>query len=196
MKNIVLSILFILCTGIVSAQERTDSIRVAGNCEHCKERIEGTLSAMKGLSFVQWQPDKGSVFVKYNESLLTNAQIQKAIAAVGHDTGSERADDKVYRKLPACCKYERFSYDAPGSSVKTIEFKIVGMTCAEGCAKGIETEVYKQKGVKMSKVDFETQKAKVVYDSTKISKEQLISIIQNFKPESETGRDYKVVEIK
>ena len=65
------------------------------------------------------------------------------------------------------------------------------MTCAEGCAKGIELNVYKQKGVKFCEVNYDTKKARVIYDSTKISKDEIIKKVESFQPEGEK-REYKV----
>jgi len=34
-------------------------------------------------------------------------EVEKAIAAVGHDTENHSAPDDVYEALPGCCLYER-----------------------------------------------------------------------------------------
>ncbi len=174
-----------------SYAQKVDSIFAKGNCEHCKERIEHSISKLNGVKKVTWETASGTVICEYDSTLITNDAIQKEIARVGHDTKKYRAEDKVYRNLPACCKYDRDPLQNSNSKIQTIDFKIEGMTCAEGCAKGIEMNVYKQKGVKFCEVNYDTQKARVIYDSTKISKEDIIKKVETFQPEGEK-REYKV----
>lgn len=76
--------------------------------------------------------------------------------------------------------------------LQTLELKISGMTCEDGCAKGIESSVYKIKGVKKSIVNFDTQTATFIFDTTKTNKEEIIKKIESFNPEKEEGRRYVV----
>src|SRR5574343_409068 len=192
MKKTIL-FLAIACISVASyAQSKTDTIYAKGNCGHCKERIEEAIHGVKGVSEASWDPTYARLIVTYNTSETSNNALQKVIASVGHDTDLYRADDKVYKALPACCKYERDPVESKNSKVQTFEFVIEGMTCVEGCAKGIELSVLKQKGIKSSKVDYDTKRAKVVFDSTKISKDQIIKIVEGFTPEGEKPH-YKVV---
>ena len=195
MKKLII-VLAIACISVASyAQSKTDTIYAKGNCGHCKERIEEAIHGVKGVSEASWDPTYARLIVTYNTSETSNNALQKVMASVGHDTDLYRADDKVYKALPACCKYERDPVESKNSKVQTFEFVIEGMTCAEGCAKGIELSVLKQKGIKSSKVDYDTKRAKVVFDSTKISKDQIIKIVEGFTPEGEKPH-YKVVMLK
>jgi len=45
--------------------------------------------------------------VEYLPSKIKVETIHKNIAKAGRDTDKEKADDAVYNKLPACCKYEK-----------------------------------------------------------------------------------------
>jgi periplasmic mercuric ion binding protein len=44
--------------------------------------------------------------------------IEKSIAAVGHDTQNFSSEISVYKKLPGCCKYDRKSTGKNESSKK------------------------------------------------------------------------------
>jgi periplasmic mercuric ion binding protein len=88
--------------------ERTDTIKVNGECGMCKSRIQKTLK-LDGISSAVWDTETKLLTVTYNPSKISNDDIQKKIAAVGHDTEKYRADDAVYSKLPGCCHYERKS---------------------------------------------------------------------------------------
>ncbi len=196
MKKLILLIVAILINVSVFAQTKTDTIYAKGNCEHCKERIEGNIKEISGVIAASWDPSLGRLICTYNTQQTSNDAIQKKIASVGHDTDKYRAEDKVYKSLPACCKYERDPIQSKAGKIQTIEFVIEGMTCAEGCAKGIELSVLKQKGIKFSSVNYDTKRAKVIFDNTKITKEQIIKIVESFDPEGEDAPHYKVVTIK
>ena len=45
--------------------------------------------------------------VTYDVAKVKNKDIQKKVAAVGHDTEKYKASDKDYAALPGCCKYDR-----------------------------------------------------------------------------------------
>jgi copper chaperone CopZ len=62
----------------------------------------------------------------------------------------------------------------------------------QGCAKGIELKIYQQNGVKFSEVNYENQKAKIVFDPSKISLQKIIQLIVDFKPENGEINKYEV----
>jgi len=85
---------------------KTESFKVAGSCGMCKTRIEKA-AKVDGVSKAEWDSEKQLLTVTYNPEKIKIDDIQKKIAAVGHDTEKFKAEDKVYDKLPGCCKYER-----------------------------------------------------------------------------------------
>jgi periplasmic mercuric ion binding protein len=181
-----------------------DTFKVFGNCDMCKNRIEGSLDKLKGVSAASWNVDTKIIKVVYDPGLTSPELIHKKIAAAGHDTEKEKAPDKVYNKLPACCKYRTGSSGGKVSasdqthlqgSIRKVQFKISGMTCAEGCAKGIQDKLYSKKGVKSSEVNYNTQIATIIYDEKKISKEDIVTTIVSFNAKGETVM-YLVEEIK
>ncbi len=101
-------------SGLTAATVRTEKnateitrteFRVEGNCEMCKERIETTVMAVKGVESATWDIDNKMLSLAFNNSLTTLETVQKAIAEAGHDNGKYRAPDEVYKNLPACCLY-------------------------------------------------------------------------------------------
>ena len=113
MKSIklLLTTMFFLAATTVFAQDKTDTIKVNGECGMCKNRIQKTLK-LDGVSSAVWDEDTKLLTVTYNPEKITNDEIQKKIAAVGHDTEKYTAPDDVYSKLPSCCKYERKKMDS------------------------------------------------------------------------------------
>lgn len=109
MKTVIPFILFLLAS-IVSvpsfAQKNVqeDSIKVSGNCKMCKDRIEGALDK-PGIKHANWDVEKKVLFVAYRNDKISNEEIQKLVAAVGHDTENVQAADSVYSKLAFCCLF-------------------------------------------------------------------------------------------
>ena len=83
---------------------KTELIKVSGNCESCKARIEKAAKA-EGVTKADWSEKTKVLTLVYNPSKVTGDDIQKKIAAVGHDTPKYKADTKTYNALPGCCKY-------------------------------------------------------------------------------------------
>lgn len=91
---------------INSPASKTESFKVWGNCEMCKERIESTAKTA-GANAAAWDSKTKLLSVTYDPSKTNRDSLSKKIAAVGHDTEKFKAPDEVYAKLPGCCKYER-----------------------------------------------------------------------------------------
>ncbi|MHB1278579.1 MAG: heavy-metal-associated domain-containing protein [Bacteroidia bacterium] len=106
-KSIFILVFFALTSNLALAGE-LDTLRfeVKGNCEMCKERIESSLD-VKGVKSAVWDVDTKIIVVVYDKTKITEEKIHSRIAAAGHDTDKQTAPDKVYNKLPGCCKYDR-----------------------------------------------------------------------------------------
>lgn len=85
---------------------QTDTIKVYGKCGMCKNRIQKSL-VVDGVATAEWNTETRMLIVSYDPSKITNDDIQKKVASVGHDTEKYSADDEVYNNLPGCCHYER-----------------------------------------------------------------------------------------
>jgi len=84
----------------------TSTFKVWGNCEMCKETIEGALK-VDGVSKADWNVETKVMTVSYDTTKISLDQIMKYIAGVGYDTEKYKSDDKTYSNLPGCCQYER-----------------------------------------------------------------------------------------
>lgn len=82
------------------------TFKVWGNCEMCKETIEGSLK-VEGVTKADWSPETKMIAVSYDTIKITLDQIQKNIAIVGYDNEKYKGDDKAYNELPGCCQYDR-----------------------------------------------------------------------------------------
>lgn len=85
---------------------KTETIKVSGNCEMCKARIEKA-AKVEGVSKAEWNVKTKVLTLAYDPSKVKSDDVQKKIAAAGHDTPKFKAGDKAYNALPGCCKYRK-----------------------------------------------------------------------------------------
>lgn len=106
---IVTAIITLFTSGNISAQtnKKTDTIKVYGNCEMCKEKIEGSLKKKDGIISKKWDVKANMLTVTYDTDKVTIKQIGEKIAAAGYDNEYASAPDNAYNSLHHCCKYER-----------------------------------------------------------------------------------------
>ena len=96
------------CCKYARAQDRTQTeIKVYGNCDMCKERIESTVLAIDGVLKAEWDSETSMLQISFHSEEVSLDEIHEKIAAVGHDTEMVRAPNEVYEQLHECCKYER-----------------------------------------------------------------------------------------
>lgn len=82
-------------------------LKVEGNCEMCKDRIEKAALGLQGVSSATWNASNKMLHLNFDPAKTNIDSISKAIAKTGHDTEKDKADNKVYEALPGCCKYRK-----------------------------------------------------------------------------------------
>lgn len=100
----ILAFVFTSNTNAQSATTKTETIKVSGNCDMCKARIEKA-AKIDGVSKAEWNKETKLLAVTYNPAKTNTDAIGKKIAAAGHDTEKVKATDTAYDKLPSCCQY-------------------------------------------------------------------------------------------
>jgi mercuric ion binding protein len=85
---------------------KTESIKVSGNCETCKARIEKA-AKLNGVNKADWNVKTKVLTLVYDPSKVKSDEVQKKIAEAGHDTAKFKATKKAYDALPSCCKYRK-----------------------------------------------------------------------------------------
>ena len=87
-----------------STATKTETLKVSGNCDMCKARIEKA-AKIDGVSKAEWNAKSKILAVTYDPAKTNIDQVGKKVAAAGHDNEKVKADDKAYSSLPSCCKY-------------------------------------------------------------------------------------------
>lgn len=90
---------------------KTETFKVAGNCDMCKSTIETTANK-KGISEAEWDKAKKTLRITYDAKQTTASDILKKVAYAGYDNEEFLAPDDAYAKLPACCQYDRLKKKA------------------------------------------------------------------------------------
>lgn len=93
-------------TEVAASPVKTTSLKVWGNCETCKDNIEGSLK-VEGISKADWNVETKMLSVTYDSTKIKLDQIEKDIAAAGYDNDAYKGDDKAYADLAPCCQYDR-----------------------------------------------------------------------------------------
>ena len=136
LQIIVLSFSFVLFSTVSFAQDKTEKIKVDGECGMCKSKIEKAAKAA-GASVASWDVDAKELTVTYASAASNTAKIEQAIAAVGYDTKNVKATDEAYSKLHSCCKYERTAAASPDAKAHNCGDACGHEKCknAEACKK-------------------------------------------------------------
>lgn len=97
-----------------TAQAKTETFKVSGNCGMCKSKIEKAAKEAGAKSAV-WDADTKDLTITYISSTTNTAKIQEKIAKVGYDNAGVKATMESYNKLHGCCQYERSTVEKKAS---------------------------------------------------------------------------------
>ncbi|MDZ4808919.1 MAG: hypothetical protein SGI96_11725 [Bacteroidota bacterium] len=106
LKIFSLAALSLALTTVATAQTKTETFTVSGNCGMCKTKIEKA-AIDAGAKSATWDADTKNLTVTYKSNTTNAAKIQSQIATVGYDNAGAKATTEAYNKLHGCCKYER-----------------------------------------------------------------------------------------
>jgi periplasmic mercuric ion binding protein len=93
-----------------SFAQKTEEIKVWGNCGMCKKTIEAA-AVKAGAKSANWNKDTKVLSVDFKEKKTDMQKIQQAIANAGYDTQDVAATADAYGKLAECCQYPRKDAD-------------------------------------------------------------------------------------
>ncbi len=64
------------------------------------------------------------------------------------------------------------------ADVRTVQLEIKGMTCEIGCAKLIQSKLYKTEGVTFAEVHFADSSGVVTYDANRLTEKDLVQAVE------------------
>lgn len=109
LKKTVMAIILSLSFTVSNAQiknEKTETVKVFGNCGMCKTTIEKAGNIKKVVK-VNWDADTKMATLTYDAEKTNQDEILKRIALAGYDSEKFLAPDDVYNNLHGCCQYDR-----------------------------------------------------------------------------------------
>lgn len=109
LSKILVAITILLSFASCNAQinnAKTETVLIYGNCSMCEKTIEKA-GNLKNIAQVDWNEDTKMATLTYDATKTSQDEILKKIALSGYDSDKFLAPDKIYNKLPSCCKYER-----------------------------------------------------------------------------------------
>ena len=99
-----IAVLALTISTVAFAANKTETIKVSGNCETCEARIEKA-AKVTGVTKADWNEKTKVLTLVYDPAKVKSDDVQQKIAAVGHVTPKYKATTAVYNALPGCCKY-------------------------------------------------------------------------------------------
>lgn len=125
-----------------SASTKQETLGVIGmTCASCAQTVERTVARIEGVHSANVNFATEKLSVEFDDRKTNLKEIREAIKTAGYNAQEET------------------------SNTREISIPISGMTCAS-CANAIERSIGKLNGVHEVSVNFATEKAKVVYDSS------------------------------
>jgi copper chaperone CopZ len=120
MRTKVISLVALLILGVfaVFAGNKTEKVKVFGNCDMCKSRIEKAAKTVDGVASANWDKETKMMNLTFDDSKTDVHKVEMAIANAGYDTEMHKATDEAYNKLPGCCQYDRAKTDMKMDSKK------------------------------------------------------------------------------
>ena len=100
----VLAFVFTSNNNAFAANPKTEKLKVSGNCDMCKARIEKA-AKVDGVTKAEWNKKDKMLTATFDPAKTSIDAIGKKIAEVGHDNDKAKATDAAYNKLHSCCKY-------------------------------------------------------------------------------------------
>ncbi|MNU91050.1 hypothetical protein D3C71_809300 [compost metagenome] len=106
--TLVLSLAFVSLAscGAQIKNEKTQTLKVYGNCGMCKTNIE-TAGNKNKTAQVEWDQTTKMAVIKYDSVKTSSEEILKRIALAGYDSEKFFAPTDAYNKLAECCQYKR-----------------------------------------------------------------------------------------
>ena len=112
-------------------------------CSSCANAIERSVGKLEGVHLANVNFATEKLAVEFDETKVDIEKIKEAVEKAGYNAQEENS-----------------------STIREITVPVSGMTCAS-CANAIEKSISKLPGIKEVSVNFATEKAKVIYDSSK-----------------------------
>src|SRR3989338_1494523 len=132
------------------------------HCASCAKTIETAVSRLIGVKSAQVNFGAETLLVEYNETEVSRQDIAKEVEGVGYKLAIPK-DDGIGKEM--------------GDKSFTA-FKVVGMDSPH-CAMIVEKALKTLSGIEKVDLDFNNARAKIVFDSKKVSGKEIEKVIDD-----------------
>ena len=144
---------------------KKETLSVSGmTCASCAKTIERNLGKIEGIDSANVNFATEMLSVEYDENIVNMHMVKNVVIKAGYGVMEEDS-----------------------SIMKEVTIPISGMTCAS-CSKAVERALNKLPGVQEGRVNFATEKAKIIYDPSNIKMSEIKEAI--------VRAGYKAIEIE
>ncbi|CAG2190348.1 ATP7 [Mytilus edulis] len=146
--------------------EKTAVLEIDGmTCQSCVKNIKAGLAEEKGIYSLEVILEKKEAVIKYSPTEISPPIIAEKIDEMGFPA-------RVKTVHPATTDVK------VDNSENSVEISVKGMTCMS-CVRNIESSISRVNGVNQISVSLENEKATVMYDTVKISPNQIAEAIDD-----------------
>ncbi|XP_029372161.1 copper-transporting ATPase 2 [Echeneis naucrates] len=166
-KEIALQLQSVGCTVETAVQ-----IRVGGmHCQSCVQAIEGQVSELPGVSYVQVSLQDGTALVVFQPLLVTQQELRDKMEDIGFEAA-------VLSEDPCGEDISYWQTDILTPSAQTVTIWIEGMTCSS-CVQSIEGRMSQMAGVQSIEVSLRDKKGIITFDPCLTEPEQLRAAVED-----------------
>ncbi|XP_072524090.1 copper-transporting ATPase 1 [Salminus brasiliensis] len=159
----------------------TTLMNVSGmHCNSCVVNIQDNIGKVPGVSSVKVSLEKGQAVIQHNPSVVTVAELRRAIEALPPGKFKAQSDSQdailpTSPSEPSLLLSSESDFWQPLAS--TVQIHIEGMTC-NSCVLSIEGTISQRKGVRSAQVSLANHQGTFEYDSLVTTPEELRAAIE------------------
>lgn len=155
------------------------------HCASCAGTIEHVLLKTAGVRATSVNPVSETVLIEFDEHAVTESELAKAVGSAGYHLVVGGGEKSTGNKEGA----------TTGGDVGIISIKVLGMDSPH-CAMVVLGAIKKLPGVKNADVDYSSERAKVVFDQTKLATREIFKVITDagYTPIEERGKAEEVLD--
>lgn len=171
------------------------------HCASCAGTIERVLLKTAGVHSVTVNFASETTLIEFDENIISEAGLAQAVESVGYkiDIGPQASpvhshnETQMHEMDMGGKEKKKDVVSDKGSEV--ISLKVLGMDSPH-CAMIVESAFKKVSGIKNADLDFSNQRAKVVFDPKKLTKEEIFKVITDagYKPIEEAGEGEEILD--
>ncbi len=167
-------------------QKKTYKI-IGMHCASCVRIIEGALLKTPGVKSASVNFASETAFIEFDENVALETDIIKTVKSIGYQLSGVKEDETESKN--------EAEKNGSGEDAEKVSIKVIGMDSPH-CAMVVSGAIKKLDGILGVDVDFSNNRAKVIFDGSKIKIEKIFDVIVDagYKPIEEEGQVEDVLD--